>query len=227
LESDRANKYQQWFVPFDYTIKASDQEAGLTFYKINVITNSKEETSVDSPSTEVWVHLIPLSAGTVLKANKPYLVKWTTGGVTRDFITGPALLKGKNTDCVHTFNSGRGDFKFYGTYEATGYSDLYGGPDVFYYVSKNGMLGKGNSGATWKFKSYRWYFILESDDSYAPVFGFVEDIDGATDIRGAEFASDDDIEGYYTLNGVKVETPSKGVYIVKYNDGRTKKINLK
>ena len=36
-----------------------------------------------------------------------------------------------------------------------------------------------------------------------------------------------EIEGIYTLGGMKVEHPVKGVNIIKYTDGRTKKIYVK
>ena len=38
---------------------------------------------------------------------------------------------------------------------------------------------------------------------------------------------DGEIEGIYTLGGIKVEHPVKGVNIIKYTDGRTRKINVK
>ena len=55
------------------------------------------------------------------------------------------------------------------------------------------------------------------------VVGDGEDVDGINNER----VNYVEIEGIYTLGGVKVEHPVKGVNIIKYADGRTKKINVK
>jgi hypothetical protein len=246
FESARVNNYQQWLVPFDYTIKSADLDK-FDFFKINVISNSKEEEGGESDETKVWLHIYKLEAGAVLHANKPYIIRAKdenhgglyVAGTSYDFVSqksGDAnlTLKGKATDYVHNLTSGLGDFRFYGTYKKSYLDDIkaIAGNDAppFWYLGKDGKLYRGTANfgeKNYSLQPYRWFFICIAERDYAPSFGFIEDGSEATDLNGIEFATDEEIEGYYTLNGVKVQTPAKGVYIVRYKNGMTKKINIK
>jgi hypothetical protein len=233
--SGRVNKYNPWFVPFDYTITSDDLDK-FDFFKINVISNSRTEGESSSTSNDVWVHIYPLTAGTVLHANKPYVIRPKEAVNDYHFVSSGQnlILKKKTTACVHNLTSGIGDFQFYGTYEATNKDAIMAVTGqtednlLFWYIGGNtGGLAWGTKEFSGSFGSYRWFFICIAEDNYAPSFGFIEDSSEATDLNGIEFASDEEIEGYYTLNGVKVQTPAKGVYIVRYNNGVSKKINIK
>ena len=98
------------------------------------------------------------------------------------------------------------------------------------WLSKGGTIDWNlSSGA--KLGSYRWFIRVTSktgsDDADAKItIGFKED-EGDTDGINNAQASEGQIQGIYTLGGMKVEHPIKGVNIIKYTDGRTKKINVK
>lgn len=47
---------------------------------------------------------------------------------------------------------------------------------------------------------------------------------GDTGVTNINVEGEKTIEAYYTLGGVRVNTPAKGVYIVKYSDGTTMKV---
>ena len=77
--------------------------------------------------------------------------------------------------------------------------------------------------------SYRWYMKPEpKNDNYAkPTVVFMEGDADATGISTTGTDSNTEIEGYYTVNGVRSDVPVKGMNIVKYKDGKTKKIMIK
>lgn len=52
-------------------------------------------------------------------------------------------------------------------------------------------------------------------------------VDTTTGISVTEFAAKDNIEAYYTINGLRLASPQKGVNIVKMKDGTTKKVVIK
>lgn len=65
-------------------------------------------------------------------------------------------------------------------------------------------------------------FIIPNGNQYAPAFsGDVENDTAGVD--GVDSGLENGIEGYYSLNGSRVERPERGVYIVRYNDGTTAK----
>jgi hypothetical protein len=59
-------------------------------------------------------------------------------------------------------------------------------------------------------------------------FGFVvngeEDDDDLTAVSDATAAAEGEVVAYYTLSGQKVAQPTKGVYVVKYANGTSKKV---
>ena len=224
FDNDHVGVYQSWLVPFDYVITAADVQK-FQFYKINMVANSRTEGNAGNVNeNSVFVHIKEMGEGEILRANKPYVIKTLDGYTTGEVIdfesaTG-ATLHGKRINACNSTATSVATYDFYATYNPTTAQKTHD----FLYINYLGTMSWAN---TVTIGSYRWIIKMTAkEEDYAPVFGFIND-DGATDIRDAEFASDDDIEGFYTLNGVKVETPSKGVYIVKYNDGRTKKVNLK
>lgn len=76
-------------------------------------------------------------------------------------------------------------------------------------------------------KPFRWVIrVSPKDDDYArPNIEFVED-DDATGIS-TMYLNNDDIEGFYNVNGVRHDTPVKGINIVRYKNGQTKKVVIK
>ena len=78
-------------------------------------------------------------------------------------------------------------------------------------------------------RTYRWFIKPEAkgSDDYAKPNIFIVEGDGDTDGINNAQAAEGEIQGIYTLGGIKVEHPVKGVNIIKYTDGRTKKIYVK
>jgi hypothetical protein len=78
--------------------------------------------------------------------------------------------------------------------------------------------------------SYRWYIKVNannSDADYSKIGFSIVDEDDATSIDSVHSMDNSDIEGYYTINGLKLEKPVKGINIIRYNNGKTKKVILK
>ena len=169
------------------------------------------------------------SEGTVLKANRPYLVKvpeikeYVFTVENEDGVT----LKKKDDNSILYLNTSYYDFYFYGTY----LRDVKPTTDENKWLGINvngNMFWNKNSTSMTIASAYRWYIMVTvRNDGYAkPNFGFMED-EGDTDGINNTKVNYDEIEGIYTLGGMKVEHPVKGVNIIKYTDGRTKKINVK
>ena len=120
-------------------------------------------------------------------------------------------------NCATTFFN----YDFYGTYETvtlTPESNTYymSGGELSYPKTQNIPVG-----------SYRWYIkVTQNGDggNYAPVFVFTED-DDATGIKLEGNAQAE--ESYYNLNGMRINKPANGAYIIKYSDGSVKKVAVK
>jgi len=214
---------QSWYVPFDYTITEEDANNFL-FYKIHMIAASGKEQGGDvSDNTKVYIYIEPLAAGTLMKANRPYVIQAKNPVQNYNFIAKDIdkLYKPDDTSRLHNETT-EFTYDFYGTYKSV-FCD-----DDLHWIAISG----GNAcplKANTELKQYRWYIKIAAKqyhDDYAKLnFIFVEG-DGETNGISAQ-TIDGEIQGIYTLGGVKVEHPVKGVNIIKYTDGRTKKINVK
>ena len=88
-----------------------------------------------------------------------------------------------------------------------------------------------NDNAGRPLQQYRWFVRVNSKtgdaDADAKIsIGFMEGDEETNGINNSQVIYSE-IEGIYTLGGMKVEHPVKGVNIIKYTDGRTKKIYVK
>ena len=218
-----AGNYQCWFVPFDYTIDDNTPE-GVEFFKINQFSASNSESGTSQVADEqaVWMHIYKVEKGT-LKANKPYLIVVPTAG-NYEFTAENVELKAKQESCILNLNSSYYDFNFFGTYESkivpTAEKHQWLGMNVYgnlYWNEANKSIAS----------SYRWYIMTSGREDYAKPNIFIVEGDGETDGINNAQTIEGEIEGIYTLGGMKVEHPVKGVNIIKYTDGRTKKINVK
>ncbi len=158
---------------------------------------------------------VNFSEVTAIEANHPYIIKvssaiteFTADGVTIN----PAEAKvsfgtttgtGKNkvyhpADFIGTYVA---DFDFYS--EATSYP-LFLNANKFYYATEN----------TKHMKAFRAYFdfddyMPEAEPSSAPIY--ISFKNETTGIRNINMAGETD--SYYDLQGRRIETPSKGLYI--------------
>ena len=217
--AERVGKYQAWFVPFDHVITAEDA-AAFKFYKINLIANANDPNSTTMDTEKVWIFLDEIAEGTTLYANRPYIFKPLAEQTDYKFITENAVLKAINTTSRLHNETSDNTYDFYGSYATNKVTDS----SWMYYVDIYGQIGFSKSMTV---GSYRWYIRSASkngEENYARSIVFVDGSE-ASGITSARMESLP--EGIYTLNGVKVERPVKGVYLVKKADGSIKKVSTK
>ena len=220
FEETRLGKYQCWYVPFDYTI-TGDENA--TFYKIHLISASAEQSGEVTDVTKVYIHIEKMSAGDKLSANRPYVI--VANQTDYQFVLEPengvTLYKPDNTSRLNVSTT-EFNYDFYGTYKDTEAEVRH---DWMSLTPKGEISWNGSIGST--LKSYVWYLRVtkrnENADYSKINFSFVDDSDYATHINSIE-ENMDEIEGIYSANGIKKETLSKGLNIIKYKNGKTKKI---
>ncbi len=218
----KADVYCAWYVPFDYTIPAD--ETDLTFYRINLIANSPEQGGEVEGTDQIWIYLSKMNPGEKLTANRPYVFKSaTTGELT--FTVENATLYAPVTSSRLDNSTTAYRYDFYGTYASTTFAVSAATPGTYlYYVNGNGQISK-QSAKDLTLGSYRWYIRAtqkEGGPNYAPVFVFVDDNDDATGISQMDNMMAE--ESYYNLNGMRINKPARGAYIIKYKDGSVKKI---
>lgn len=219
--------YQCWYVPFEYTIKDEDAE-NFQFYKIHMISASGAESGAEvDDNTKVFVHIEKIGAGTVMKANRPYVVVAKKVLTDYVFTAENVTLYGQNTGSRLHLGSAEYYYDFYGTYV----NPALNNSEAHTWISLNtrGELfwNKENSSV----RSYRWYIKRSANNDNGDYskqrFIFVEDDEATTGVRTANADSNLEVEGIYTVGGVKVEKPVKGVNIIRYTNGKTKKIYIK
>ncbi len=222
FSNNTAGHRQCWFVPFDYTITEADLEK-CTFYRIHMFSADSDEEGVVQDENSVVMKIAELTAGYTLKANKPYIIKPKAAGVI-EFVAEDVTLKAKNDDKLLTVATSVNDYNFFGVYDSYGPTAA----NEWFSLNNNGNL-KWND-ANQKLGPYRWYIKpTYTGDDYANI-AFIIDEEGEETTEIASIISDPDaeIEGFYTVGGVKHDKPIRGTLnIVKYTDGRTKKVYVK
>ena len=222
--SDVVDHYRSWYVPFDYTVSEEDLEK-FKFYKIHMIAGSDQAGEVSDVSN-INIFITKVEAGTKLVHNKPYVI------VSKEELT-DHVFTAENVDKVYAEENGSRlhvetaefNYDFYGTYReyrATKPSDWYA-------LNKNGAISPNNTNAA-KLQSYVWVLKVtprNDGEDYSNIsFSFVEG-DDTNQIMNYTISEDNEIEGIYTVNGMKVDEPVKGVNIIRFMDGKTKKIYVK
>ncbi|MBQ7419703.1 MAG: hypothetical protein IJV17_03060 [Prevotella sp.] len=207
FDSERVGKFQAWYVPFDYTVSATDLEK-FDFFKVNMIANAQEPG--ENPESEnVYVFLNPISAGAVLKGNMPYIYRPKEAVTDYEFTTENATLLAKNASIRLSTATTKTTYDFYGTYDNV--TATAGSP--FYYISADGHICYGTEVTV---SPYRWILRTTNKDgvNYARQLTIIEDSSettGINDIRNktTEFSGD-----IYDLQGRRVTQPAKGLYII-------------
>lgn len=223
FSQNNKDKYQSWMVPFNYTITNEDLENFL-FYKINFIAPSKTG-GVVGDNTKVYIFIEPMKQGDVLKGNKPYVIKPNKVLENYEFVSEGENIKlypATSDNLIKPISTTAFEYYFYGTF---GRNDFKEPDQVLFMYSGNIVWNDENN----YLRTYRWFIKPEakgSDDYAKPNIFIVEGDDDTDGINNAQ-AAEGEIQGIYTLGGIKVEHPVKGVNIIKYTDGRTKKIYVK
>ena len=212
---NRTNRFQAWFLPFDYTIKAEDLEK-FVFYKANMIALYEGEMKF---------FMSEMAEGDVLHANMPYIYKPLEVIDSYEFVSENVTLKAKNTGALLKMETTEATYTFFGTYATTGLEPSEEHTD--YYINVSGSFSKPAT-KTVNVGPYRWYLRCEDKTgfAYARPFTFVVDEGNeSTGLRSIAVDGGDDV--YYTLNGVRVKAPGRGVYIRKSAGGVIQKVYLK
>ena len=222
--SGEVDHYRSWYVPFDYTVSEEDLEK-FKFYKIHMIAGSDQAGEV-SDVTNINIYITKVEAGTKLVHNKPYVI------VPKEALT-DHVFTAENVDKVYAEENGSRlhvetaefNYDFYGTYREYGASK----PLDWYALNKNGAISPNATEAA-KLQSYVWALKVtprNDGEDYSNIsFSFVEG-DDTNQIMNYTISEDNEIEGIYTVNGMKVDEPVKGVNIIRFMDGKTKKIYVK
>ena len=220
--ADRANVFQAWMVPFDYTLTATDV-ANFDFYEINTIEYAEQDNT-----TKMKIRLSSAkAAGDELEANMPYIYmpKSAVGEYTFK-AEGVTLTAADGATVRKNFGVASGVIvDFYSVYQNTKPTD----ENFIYYMSKAGKVGYSRLSTTGfaGVGPFRWIFKVSGTNapSTAFTFGFAADEDDdVTAVSSAAAEAEGEVVGYYTLNGQKVSEPTKGVYVVKYANGTSKKV---
>ncbi len=220
------DNYQAWYIPFDYTIKDEDAD-NFDFYKIHLISasNKQDQDDLIEDNTKVYIHIEPIPSGTVLKANRPYVIK-PKAEMTHVFEAESVTLYGMNNSIRLSMSTSEWDYNFYGTYTTFKEENQTAKQWIGLNTNGNYFWNKPSS----SLHRYRWFIKVTANTDngdYSKLnLVFIEDNDEATDISKM-YLDEDEIEGIYTLDGVKVQTPVKGMNIIRFTNGKTKKINVK
>ena len=234
IKDTQVDKWQAWFIPMDYTIKAEDLE-NFEFWKIHMVAGSRDpqggavdETNEDNG--QVWIHIFSMNEGDVLKGNRPYVIKPKAEG-DFDFAEETTKLYPADSESHLKLATSYYVYDFYGTYETFKTTK----PKEVLWMASGKININLSAGAS--LGIYRWYIKPTSNDfndDYSNLrIGFV--VDGEEDptsifaIEDAE--GSDEISGIYSVNGTKYGTTmddlQKGVNIIRYKNGTSKKVLVK
>lgn len=214
------NNYQCWFVPFDYVVTEEENEDGWEFYEITTASGLGKNTLIGIHKLEV---------GDLLEANKPYVVK--PAKVETHGFASPynKTLKAYGGGAVINLEGVDNNLDFYGVYQRT-YATT---KDEWMTVSVKGTSFWAVPGDD--VKPFRWIIKVTDAATGAPAkvdFTFVETEGSdseATGIRDTELntGANLEVEGIYTVNGVKTEHLRKGLNIIKMKGAKTKVVIVK
>ena len=224
FSNSQVDKYQAWIVPIDYTLSDGDTQ-DFDFYKIHMIAASGDETGgLIDDNQPIYIYIEKLAAGRKISANLPYIVKPKSAGEF-DFVVDNATLKADDHSRRLFMSTSEWNYEFYANYAeemgATAANQWYAmsGGQICPNKNENAVLG-----------SYRWYIKVTdnefNDVDYAP-FAFIFEEGEATGIIHNYIFDENELEGIYTVNGIKQETVTKGVNILKFKNGTTKKVYVK
>ena len=213
----QAGKWTTMVLPFD--ISVAKLSATLGYAIVNVIDPSK---TVVSGTTSEFHGKLTMKGGNgsdeVLKANKPFLIKLAEDiDPTKAYDFGAQTLVAPDDLSV---DAGEGA-KFVGTYTKKTVTKNDDAAIWFMNGDENGwQYINTTSSATWSIVPFEAYIDMSTSSAPRNIIFYAEEIDGSvtaikgisTDVAGVKKSA----EGWYTINGVKLQAaPSqKGIYIL-------------
>ena len=217
----QVDKHQAWYVPMDYTITAEDAK-NFTFYKLHMVAGAAEAGEADP--NQIYLYVTPMNVGEKLVGNRPYTVKPKAAKENYKFTAENTILYAPNNGSRLNVTTSTHSYDFFGQYENTNYS---GNKGDMYYLSQ-GALHPNNP--TTPLLPYRWNIKVSSNstnDGYAKIGFIIIEDEEATSINTVRDFNADEVEGIYSINGKKLNTPVKGINIIKYKNGKTEKRLIK
>lgn len=225
FRTSHVGKYQAWFVPFDYTITEEDLE-NFDFYKLNQVSSESEAGEVEDES-KVYLYIKAMTEGETLRHNRPYIVK-PKEGVAGDFyfVSEDVTLYPYDLSSRLDMSTAAYTCNFFGNYEQ---------PKAI--AEENTILAMQGGTLHWNdpnasLPAYRWYISVTARSENADYTKFRFDViegeaDEATSIERMIADAEGEVEGYYTVDGKRIAIPQKGLNIVRFSNGVTKKVYVK
>ncbi len=210
LRTLKANEWSTICLPF--ALNATNLKAAFgDDVEVAVLKSENNGYQVEKDGDQIIGLNVEFTSSSVIRANTPYIIK-----VSKDmteFSTNVKIQAPTSVEQKIEVEDGE-------TLEMVTYATMTGTYTAGTVVPKNSLfLSEGmfwySTGLT-KMKAFRVYFtfkdILSSVESAGSrIKFFVTDGDQATEIQIPELMPNDG--EYYNLNGLRVETPAKGIYI--------------
>ena len=220
----KSTNWQTLYLPFD--ISYDDIKDNFDVAWLNDVHQFDDDDNGTIDRT--LIEAIKMSAGKTIKAHTPCIIRAKVADAdhTQNIVVNNAILRKaeyKSIDCSSVSTI----YIFYGTYKAMSGAELVAGN---YYVLTSGGFREARTSDN--VNAYRWYFDIK--DRYAEsnfanskisIICFDED-EANGEVTGIEALDNDSEEviAIYDINGRKQNGFAKGINIVKYSDGSTKKI---
>jgi surface protein len=210
--------WQALYVPF-----AMSYDEWKDDFDVAEINNFHEyDDNEDGKVDRTVLEILYVKEGSTLP-NTPYLIRAKETGTKVISLVNTTLLPAEENsiDC----SSVRTKYTFTGTYTGVSGEEMY---DNGYYALAGGTLSQPSS-ANVSLGSFRWYLKPESrTGNYAAPrkisLRVIGEADGET-TSIAEATVNDRQEEYYNLEGVRInKAEATGIYIIRYADGRMKKV---
>ena len=218
------NNWQCLYIPFD--ISYNDWKDNFEVAIINNIHQYDDEDDGIIDRTEI--EILYQKVGKTIKAHTPCMIraKKADSNNAQKIIVNNATLKkaeSKTLDCSSVFTK----FIFHGTYSQVSGQDMV---DNHYYSMSAGAFSPASNPDKHSVKGLRWYLEIidrngESSLAKTSEISIVAiDEDEVTGIANIENETGNKIVSIFDANGRKMNSFQKGLNIVKYSNGTTKKI---
>lgn len=171
------------------------------------VTSTFGEGTKLAQLTGVDADNITFSSVSAMNANEPYMIYVPEGLSEAKTINGVTIVEGTPSK---TSVSG---IDFIGSYDALTNIPASDGSNTYYFVSDNKLWKTAESGTADTMQGTRAYFKVPGT-SAARLRGFVIDSNNTTGISSVATTSQRTEEDYYDLQGRRVKSPKRGLYIV-------------
>ncbi len=220
----KTRNWQTLYLPFD--ISYNDIKDNFDVAWLNNVHQFDDDDNGTIDRT--LIEAIKMSEGKTIKANTPCIIRAKVADADhkQNIVVNNAILRKaehKAVDCSSVSTK----YIFYGTYKAMSGAELVAGN---YYVLTSGGFREARTSDN--VNAYRWYFDIKDRDAESKFANSkisiicIDEDEANGEATGIETIDNDSEEviAIYDINGRKQNGFAKGINIVKYSDGSTKKI---